>query len=172
MLPNFSSKKDDVRIRGYSTRVRNLASNIDIRHVVRSLTFEHMNPHNKGQYTDIGNWQRSHPDISVRLDRQTNTTAGAANLQVQVNNAVLNRINLNQNEGTTIAQVLVPVEVFETASDYHEKSVRTHFENVVRSALIQSSKSSGFQYTIVENRRTRLEFALGRGPRPKKHSIN
>jgi hypothetical protein len=70
---------------------------------------------------------------------------------VQVNNAAVRRIRLNQGEGTTIAQVLVPATVYRTAFSCHEANVRTHLENVTRSALLQSSSSFGSQYRIVED---------------------
>lgn len=149
-LPQFKAIRDGVTIRGYSARVQGLANPIEIRDVVSALCFEHLDPGGR-EITDIGNFQRRNPEISVRLDRQANTSSGAANLQVQVNNAALRRIRLNQNEGTTIAQVLVPPGVYRSAFTCPESNVRAHLENVVRSALLQSSESFGFQYTIVES---------------------
>jgi hypothetical protein len=87
--------------------------------------------------------------MTVRLDRQANTTAGAANLQIQVNNAALNRIRLNQNEGTTIAQVIVPAAIYQAAFTCPQSNVRAHLENVVRSALLASYASMGYQHSIV-----------------------
>ena len=92
--------------------------------------------------------------ITVRLDRQANTSAGAANLQIQVNNVALSRIRLTQTEGTTIAQVIVPAAIFRSAFTCHELNVRSHLENVVRSALLSSYSSVGYQYTIVEDKKT------------------
>jgi hypothetical protein len=149
-LPHFDAIRDGVTIRGYSARVQGLANPIEIRDVISALCFEHLDPGGR-EITDIGNFQRRNPEISVRLDRQANTSSGAANLQVQVNNAALRRIRLNQNEGTTIAQVLVPPGIYRSAFTCPESNVRAHLENVVRSALLQSSESYGFQYTIVES---------------------
>lgn len=147
-LPHFDSVQDLVRIRGFSLRVRQLAHPVEIREVVSALRLEHFDPGGR-EITNIGNF-RNRPDFSVRLDRQANTSDGAANLQIQVNQAALSRIRLNQNEGTTIAQVLVPGGVFRSAVHGHEMDVRAHLENVVRSALLKSAESLGFQYSIVE----------------------
>lgn len=151
-LPHFSPVRDNARIRGFSQRVRNLANEIDIRSVVSALTFGHLDPVGR-EITDIGHFQTGGRSrvISVRLDRQANTTDGSANLQVQVNNSALARIHLNSAEGTTIAQVIVPANVYRSAFSCHETNVRTHLENVVRSALLQSGNSFGFQYSIVED---------------------
>lgn len=146
-LPRFDAIRDGVTIRRYSARVQGLANPIEIRDVVSALRFEHLDPGGR-EITDIGNFQRQNPEISVRLDRQANASSGAANLQVQVNNAALSRSRLNQNEGTTIAQVLVPPGIYRSAFTCPEPNVRDHLENVVRSALLQSSESFGFQYTI------------------------
>jgi hypothetical protein len=148
-LPHFSLENDNVRIRGFSQRVRNVANDVDIRSVVSALSFGHLDPAGR-EITDIGNLQRKWPSISVRLDRQANTTDGSANLQVQVNDSALRRIQLNRIEGTTIAQVIVPAAVYRTAFSCHESNIRLHLENIVRSALLQSSNSFGFQYRIVE----------------------
>jgi hypothetical protein len=149
-LPHFESVRDTVMIRGYSARVSNLANQVEIRDVVSALRFEHLDPMGR-EITDIGNFQRRNPNITVRLDRQSNTSAGAANLQVQVNNAALSRVRLNQNEGTTIAQVIVPASIYRSAVDCPEANVRTHLAHVVRAALLLSTQSFGFQFTIVEN---------------------
>jgi hypothetical protein len=149
-LPHFDSARDNVLIRGFSARVRALANQMHVRDVVSALTFHHLDP-GGAEITDIGNFQRRNPAISVRLDRQANTTAGAANLQIQVNNAALARIRLNQNEGTTIAQVLVPGAIYRSAFNCHEQNVRAHLENVVRGALLASYGSMGAQYVIEEN---------------------
>ena len=148
-LPHFNSVRDDVVIRGFSQRVKNQANQVEVRDVVSALSFVHVDPGGR-EITDIGNSQRKNPNVTVRLDRQANTSAGAANLQVQVNNVALSRIRLNQNEGTTIAQVIVPAAVYRAAFACHEITVRTHLENVVRSALLSSYLVPGFQYTIVE----------------------
>lgn len=147
-LPHFDSVQDLVRIRGFSPRVRQLAHPVEIRDVVSALRLEHFDPGGR-EITDIGNF-RKRPDFTVRLDRQANTSDGAANLQIQVNHAALSRIRLNSTEGTTIAQVLVPAGVFRAAVHCHEPNVRTHLENIVRSALLKSADSLGFQYTVVE----------------------
>ena len=147
-LPHFRWVKDVIMFRGYSPRVRSWANDVDIRTVVSALRIGHLDPAGR-EITDIGNWEDETPDISVRLDRQANTTGGAANLQVQVNNAAF-RGGLNQGERTTIAQVIVPAPVYGTAMSCHETNIRDHLENVVRSALLESSGSFGFQYTIVE----------------------
>ena len=68
-----------------------------------------------------------------------------------MNNVALSRIRLNQNEGTTIVQVIVPAAIYRSAFACHEMNVRTHLENVIRSALLSSYTSPGFQYTIVED---------------------
>jgi hypothetical protein len=149
-LPHFDSARDTVMIRGYSARVSRLAKPIEIRDVVSALRFDHLDPRGR-EITDIGNFQRRNPDITVRLDRQANTTGGAANLQIQVNDAALTRVRLNQHEGTTIAQVIVPAAIYRSAADCAEANVRTHLENVVRSALLLSHQSFGFQFTIVES---------------------
>src|SRR4051794_30608842 len=99
-LPHFNSMQDNVRIRGFSPRVRGLANQVEVRDVVSALCFDHLDPAGR-EITEIGNFQRRKPNITVRLDRQANTSAGAANLQVQVNNVALSRIHLTQNEGTT-----------------------------------------------------------------------
>ena len=148
-LPHFSSEKGSSKIRGFSQRVRNLAKETDIRSVVSALSFGHIDPLGR-EITDIGNFQRRRPDVSVRLDRQANATDGSANLQVQVNASAMTRIRLKEAEGTTVAQVLVPRRIYRAAFSSHERNVRTHLENVVRSALLQSSKSHGFPYRIVE----------------------
>jgi hypothetical protein len=148
-LPHFNSVQDNVMIRGFSQRVRALANQVEIRDVVSALCFDHLDPGGR-EITDIGNFQRRNPTITVRLDRQANTSAGAANLQVQVNNVALSRIRLNQNEGTTIAQVIVPAAIYRSAFTCREMNVRTHLENVVRSALLSSNNLLGFQYTITE----------------------
>jgi hypothetical protein len=137
-------------IRGISQRVKSLANQIVVRDVLSALRFDQLDPAGR-EITDIGNFQRRNPNIAVRLDRQANTSDGAANLQVQVNAVALARIRLNQNEGTTIAQVLVPAAVYRAVFACPETSVRTHLENVVRSALLSSYQSPGFQYTIVES---------------------
>lgn len=152
-LPHFNSLRDNVMIRGFSQRVRNLANHVDVRDVVSALCFNHLDPAGR-EITDIGNFQRTRPTITVRLDRQANTTAGAANLQVQLNNVALSRIRLNQSEGTTIAQVIVPAAIYRTTFACHEFNVRAHLENVVRSAILSSYTSPGFQYTIVEDSQT------------------
>jgi hypothetical protein len=140
---------DRVMIRGFSARIRNLATKHDIDQVVSALCFKHLDPALK-ELTDIGNFQDKPKTaaITVRLDRQANTTDGAVNLQVQVNNAALAAVRRNQAEGTTIAQVLVPSEVVRAASTCHELGVRIHLENVVRSALLLSANSNGFQYRV------------------------
>ncbi len=148
-LPHFRSARDHVTIRGYSPQVSALSSLIDVRGVVSSLCFDHLDPSGR-EITDIGNHQRRNPSTTVRLDRQANTTAGAANLQVQVNEVALSRIRLNQNEGTTIAQVIVPASIYRAAFACHERNVRVHLENVVRSALLSSYESRGAQFTIEE----------------------
>lgn len=149
-LPHFSWDKDAVKIRGFSPRVRGLAHPVEVRDVVSALRFEHLDPAGR-EITDIGNFQRRNAAFTVRLDRQANTSTGAANLQIQVNNAALARTRLNQNEGTTIAQVLVPPAVFQAAFTCHEHNVRTHLENVARSALLASFDSLGFQHSIVQD---------------------
>jgi hypothetical protein len=148
-LPHFKSVQDNVMIRGFSLRVRGLANRFEIRDVVSALSFDHLDPAGR-EITDIGNFQRKNPNITVRLDRQPNTSAGAANLQVQVNNVALSRIRSNQNEGTTIAQVIVPAAIYRSAFACHEMNIRIHLENVVRSALLSSYNSPPFQYTIGE----------------------
>jgi hypothetical protein len=146
-LPHFDSARDNIMIRGFSPRVRGLPPEPEVRDVVSALSFDQLDPGGR-EITDIGNFQRRNPNITVRLDRQANTTGGAANLQVQVNNVALSRIRLNQNEGTTIAQVIVPAAIYRSAFTCHELNVCTHLENVVRSALLSSYKSMGFQFTI------------------------
>lgn len=148
-LPQFRSVQDRVMIRGFSQRVRGLADMTDVRSVVSALGFAQLDPAGR-EITDIGNFQRRNANITVRLDRQANTSAGAANLQVQVNDVALSRIRLNQSEGTTIAQVLVPAAVYRTAFTCHEMNVRTHLENIVRSALLSSYNSPGFQFVVEE----------------------
>jgi hypothetical protein len=148
-LPHFNAVRDQVNIRGFSPRVRMLANEMDIRRVVSRLDFLHLDPAGR-ETTDIGNWQRRQADISVRLDRQANTSAGAANLQVQVNKAALQGARLGGDEGTTIAQVLIPAQVYQTAFSCPQPNVRTHLLSVVRSALIQSVNSKGAQFLIVE----------------------
>jgi hypothetical protein len=145
-LPHFNFVRDTVTIRGFSRRVWELANQIEVRDVVSALRFEHLDPNGR-EITDIGHFQRRKPNITVRLDRQANTSDGAANLQIQVNNVALSRIRVNQNEGTTIAQVLVPPAIYQSA--FAQMNVRLHLENVVRSALLRSTESLGFQYTIV-----------------------
>ena len=149
-LPHFNAVQDTVLIRGFSQRVKALANPVEVRDVVSALSFDQLDPGGR-EITDIGNFQRRNPGISVRLDRQANTSAGAANLQIQVNNAALKRIRLTQNEGTTIAQVLVPAAIYRAAFACLEANVRTHLENVVRSALLASYGSPGFQYTITQS---------------------
>jgi len=149
-LPHYSSVQDGVMIRGFSQRIRGLASLMDVRQVVSGLRLDHFDPGGR-EITDIGNCQRDYPSISVRLDRQPNTTNGAANLQIQVNNAALSRVRRTPNEGTTIAQVLVPASVHRSAVTCPELNVRTHLENVVRSALLTSYESMGHQYVITED---------------------
>jgi hypothetical protein len=149
-LPTFSAAKDQVVIRAYSARVKGLAKTHEVRDVVSGLCFDHLDPSGR-EITDIGNCQRKNPNISVRLDRQPNTSGGAANLQVQVNNAVLKQFPLKQNEGTTVAQVLVPGSIFRSAFNCPQPNIRTHLENVVRSAILQSFESTGSQFTIVED---------------------
>ena len=149
-LPHFKSVQDNVTIRGFSQRVKGLANQVEVRDVISALSFDHLDPAG-GEITDIGNFQRRNPNITVRLDRQANTSDRAANLQVQVNNVALSRIRLNQNEGTTIAQVIVPAAIYRSTFACHEMNVRTHLENVVRSAPLSSYTSPGFQYTIVED---------------------
>jgi hypothetical protein len=148
-LPHFRWVRDPVAIRGFSARIRALANPVEVRDVVSALCFDHLDPAGR-EITDIGNFQRRNAAFTVRLDRQANTSAGAANLQIQVNNAALARIRRNQNEGTTIAQVLVPPVVFRAASSCHEQNVRTHLVNVARSALLASYDSLGFQHSVVE----------------------
>ena len=148
-LPHFNSVRDTVTIRGFSSRVKGLANQADVRDVVSALQFNHLDPAGR-ENTDIGNFQRRNPQITVRLDRQANTSAGAANLQVQVNKVALDRVRVNQNEGTTIAQVIVPAAIHGSALACPEMNVRTHLENVVRSALLESYNSLGCQYSIVE----------------------
>src|SRR5262249_7117785 len=134
----------------FSHRVKALANPIEIRDVVSALSFADIDPGGR-EITDIGNFQWRNPNITVRLDRQANTSTGAANLQIQVNKVALARIRWNQNEGTTIAQVIVPAAIYRAAFTCHFIPVRTHLENVVRSALLSSNNSPGFQYTIVES---------------------
>ena len=148
-LPHFKSVRDVVMIRGFSPRIRGLATLIDVRTVVGALVFNHLDPAGR-EITDIGNFQRRHPSITVRLDRQGNSSEGAANLQIQVNNVVLNRLRLNQNEGTTIAQVIIPAAIHRAAVTCPEMNVRTHLENIVRSALLESYNSMGGQFKIVD----------------------
>jgi hypothetical protein len=129
--------------------VRDRGNEIDIRAVVSALDFLNLDPAGREQ-TDIGNFQRRQANISVRLDRQANTSDGAANLQVQVNNAALAGTKLTKLEGTTIAQVLVPASVYRAAFLCREQNVRAHLVTVVRSALLQSSQSPGCQFRVEE----------------------
>jgi hypothetical protein len=140
-LPRFTSKRESDKIRGFSTAVKARANLIDVRKVVSSLQFEHLDPIN----VKSPNIDRA---ATVRLDRQPNPTAGGANLQVQVNQEALAGVRLND-AGTTVAQVIVPPDIYRTAIACHEKNVRVHLLNVVRSALITSFDSSGFSYRIV-----------------------
>jgi hypothetical protein len=149
-LPHFRAVRDHVTIRGFSGRIRAVAQLTEVRVVVSTLRFDHLDPGGR-EITDIGNHQRRNPNITVRLDRQANTSDRAVNLQVQVNDVALNRIRLSQHEGTTIAQVLVPAAIYRTAFVCHERNVRTHLETVVRSALLSSFDSLGGQYTIKED---------------------
>ncbi len=144
-LPHFSSVKDAVMITGYSPRIKDLADPFEIRDVVSALRFGHCDP----AASDIRIFRIAERN-TVRLDRQSNTSAGAANLQVQVNDAALRRIRQNQFERTTIAQVIVPASIYQLAFGCPEVNVRAHLESVVRSALLSSVNSFGFQYTIVE----------------------
>lgn len=145
-LPTFRSVKDHVQIRGFSQRVQALVNPVDVRAVVSALRFNHFDPAGR-EITDIGNFQKRNPDITVRLDRQANTTAGAANFQVQVNDVALEGTRLNQAEKTTIAQVILPAAVYRAAMTSGENA-RAHLENIVRSALLESYSSPGLQYTI------------------------
>jgi hypothetical protein len=142
-VPNFDSRQDPVVIRGYSARVKALANQAEVRFQVISAV--RLNDFDPG-----GREHRIGDATTVRLDRQANTSDGSANLQLQVNDAALARIRLNQHEGTTIAQVLVPAAVFRTAFACPDVGVRTHLENVVRAALLKSYESMGFQFTVVQ----------------------
>jgi len=69
-----------------------------------------------------------------------------------VNNAALANIHLNNDERTTIAQVIVPASIHREAIESPEPmNSRAHLENVVRSALLLSFESMGFQYSIKES---------------------
>ena len=147
-LPRFKSVRDHVTITGFSRRVYDRAEPLDIREVVSGLRFGHLDPAGR-EITDIGRCQHRNPDITVRLDRQANTSEGAANLQIQVNDVALVGLDLRNDEGTTIAQVLVPADIYATAFACPEtENARTHLLNVVRSALLQSIDSFGSQYSI------------------------
>lgn len=148
-LPTFKLVRDNVMIRGFSQKVRALAEPLDVRAVVAGLTFDYLDPAGR-EFTDIGNVKRHQPNITVRLDRQANPTAGGANLQVQVNDVALSRIRLNPAEGTTIAQVLVPASAHRAVVACRERSVQKHLASVVRSALLSSYDAMGWQCSIAE----------------------
>ncbi len=150
-LPHFSPKRDAVVIRGFSpTKVLPRANAADVRAVVSALAFEHLDPGGR-EVTDIGNFQRRNRAITVRLDRQANTSDGAANLQVQVNDVALAGVRLAANEGTTIAQVLVPAAVYRAAFTCPQQNVRAHLVSVARSALLASYGSNGYQYSVQQD---------------------
>jgi hypothetical protein len=149
-LPHFGSVQDQVRIRGFSPQVWALANQVDVRDVVSALRFDHLDPAGR-EITDIGKREDKNPKITVRLDRQANTSTGAANLQIQVNDVPLDKIHVKKGDGTSIAQVIVPAAIHRAAIDCPDPSnARAHLENVVRSALLSSYNSMGSQYTIVE----------------------
>lgn len=147
-LPQFRARKDMTTIRRFSKRVRNLAKDLDLRRAAGHLRFENLDPEERRTYTIYG--EDDCPGITVRLDREANTSDGAANLQIQVNDSALARIHRNEHEGTTIAQVLVPGAVYRAAFACPERrNACAHLENIVRSALLQSADSGGFPFTIV-----------------------
>lgn len=148
--PGFAAKQDSVRIRGYSENIARLANENDVKQVVSSLSVGHLDPRGR-EITNIGNYGPPKHSLTVRLDRQSNTSEGSANLQIQVNNSALKGSPASRDAGTTISQVIVPAAVYQVAVTCHEHSVQTHLANIVRSALIASYKSKGYQYTITEN---------------------
>jgi hypothetical protein len=77
--PHFDSVRDNVTIRSFSQQVKGRANQVEVRDVVSALGFSHLDPQGR-EITDIGNFQRKNPNFTVRLDRQANTSAGAANL--------------------------------------------------------------------------------------------
>ena len=73
-----------------------------------------------------------------------------SNLAYRLNDTAKSRLRLNRHEKTAIAQVIVPRDIFRAARHSREAGVHAHLTSRVRSALIHSSNSSGFRYTIVE----------------------
>ena len=136
-IPQFRARRT-TRIRGYQADARRAASNNDIRQVVGHLRYGHLDPN--------GRELRIASHGTVRLDRQANTTDGAANLQVQLNDTPGGRRNTG---GTTIGQVLIPPDVYDLAHSHPiDSGVREQLTSVTRSALIQSCDSGGYTYVI------------------------
>ena len=78
---------------------------------------------------------------SVRLDVQSDANdSGVANLTIQINS-----VTGQQGASATIAQVLVPNEVFQSATaaeEIAEVDAAAHLLNIVRSALLTSARDN------------------------------
>jgi len=147
-LPRFGSREDTLMIRGFSADVRALADRVEVRHAVSGLRFAHLDPDGR-EITDIGNLQRADAEITVRLDRQSNPSAGGANLQLQVNAGALRRLRGGAGRGTTVAQVIVPASIYRVAFTCPESNVQRQLERETRGALLRSFASEGYGYSIV-----------------------
>jgi|SRR5271157_5071933 len=126
-------------IRGSEAARRHAVSPIDVRAVVGELKIGHLDP---AFLLNAPGGLTIHLQGTVRLDRQPNTTAGDANLQVQVN-------DVPRAGGSSIAQVLVPIVTFQCANTHPERlNATNHLLNIVRSTLLRSA-GDGMSYTIV-----------------------
>ena len=136
-LPKFEPKKlakisrvDEAQEKAKKQKVKSS----HIKDVVGGIKFGHLDGKNKPKNPLKKN------DL-VRVDRETNTTAGDANIQVQVNDV---------DAPSTIGQTLVPQKIYDRANNHPNKvNASAHLENVVRSAMLKS-EGDGNTYTIVE----------------------
>ena len=136
-LPKFEPKKgakisriDEAKEKAKKQKVKES----HVKDVVAGIKFGHLDGKNKPKNPLKKN-------ALLRADRETNTTAGDANIQVQVNDV---------DAPSTIAQTLVPQKIYDRANNHPNKAnASKHLENVVRSATI-NSEGDGHTYTIVE----------------------
>ncbi len=142
----FSPVQDIVKISRFTAKVHKKATPHDMDFVISAACLKHLDPGIIRGLGNIGNFDKER--FTVRLDRQANSTKGAANLQIQVNDSALAQVHLNhQIEGTTIAQVLVPFEVYRAAVP-GDISLGNQLQGAVRKALRDSFNSNGYQFVV------------------------
>ena len=137
-LPTFKPSRAST-IRGYDPKVGAAIEERDVRRVVARLGFGHLDPASKESRVGSAG--------TARLDRQKNMSSGGANLQVQLNDPEDHGIDARA--GTTVAQLVVPADVFTVARDCHEPNVQAGLVRAARSGLLRSLAANGVAFTIV-----------------------